>query len=439
MLADALAYAAAAARARPRRRRRHPHRRDAGGAGPAHRRPVRHLRRAGRRAARGRGRGLRGAACGGCRWSRTTATPSTARSPTCATTRTRTRGYGARVDHRGAVPARVHRGAAVGAPRHRRHRPRRRRRRGAAARAAPASACGCCWPGSSGSARTGARPRRLAWAGRAGRTVGDAGSSPSAPPRAARRRPAAAPAPSGGGRARCGPTSRSATVSGSRADGSATRSWPQRPRHHDQPARAQQPPRLLEVRGQVRQPGVAEHQVVAGVGEPGQHLGGSAGDQAGARRSAPRPRRRSPGPAPGARLSVSMLVSTPSGTIPRSSQSPLTPVPVPISTTARARSRGREQAQGRARRGADRLHADLGRPGAGRLQRGVLGQPALDVRAGGRGTGLVGVDGGASCGGPGRSREGSDCRERGRAARRYAGGKVVVDRPRSGQEGRKRR
>ena len=65
--------------------------------------------------------------------------------------------------------------------------------------------------------------------------------------------------------------------------------------------------------------------------------------------------------------SMSTVVSTPSDRMPRSSQSPDTPVPLPISTTARASRDGGEEPQRGAAAGADRHHADLlrSRPGGG--------------------------------------------------------------------------
>ena len=64
--------------------------------------------------------------------------------------------------------------------------------------------------------------------------------------------------------------------------------------------------------------------------------------------------------------SMSTVVSTPSGRMPRSSQSPETPVPVPISTTARASSTRGEEAQRGAAAGPIGDAADLLGRGRGR-------------------------------------------------------------------------
>ena len=199
---------------------------------------------------------------------------------------------------RRAVPARVRRRPGVGAPRHRRRGPRSRRRRG----------------DTKGATGFGVRLllRWLGWLSR-----------PSARPLDGRQQPVTdgqqqrhqALVLRGPARA----SSRMATVSGSRWAGSATRSSQQRvvERHHA--AGAQQPQRAVEVVQALQPVGVAEHQVVAAVGEAGQDVEGAAADEAGP----VAPRRRPRGTPARASCwrsgSKSTVVRTPSGRMPRSS------------------------------------------------------------------------------------------------------------------------
>jgi hypothetical protein len=125
------------------------------------------------------------------------------------------------------------------------------------------------------------------------------------------------------------------TVSTSRAAGSLIRPPASAPLTDQHAARAQQPQRRLGAGAELGRVGVDEDQVVDAVGQPGQHVQRRPvmiRVRDGAKPASTKMRRA----IRWCSFSTSMVVSTPSARMPRSSQTPLTPVPVPISTTALA-------------------------------------------------------------------------------------------------------